>query len=201
MIKRYFIFFLIIVGLLIVGVIYFNSWKSNFFKQSTEQEITILLESIKEVTKLVNIEAEFSEIFKHEEYYGFDWTPFKKKALIRVQSKVLVGTDFTNTKFFFDIDNKIIQIGELPMSEIFSVDNTIDYYDIQQGSFNQFTAKDYNELNRKAREAIRNRVLESNIMQRSDARRDQIIESFGKMAGEMGWTIEFLEKPNHNILD
>lgn len=201
MIKRYIIIFVLIVALIAAALFGFSIWKNNFLKQKTEQEITILLESVKEVTKLVSIEAEFSEIFKHEEYFGLDWSPFKKKALIRVQSKVLVGTDFTNTKFFFDPDNKIIQISELPQSEIIAIDNQIDYYDIQQGSFNPFTAKDYNDINRKAREAIRNKVLESDILKRSDKRRDQVIQSFGNMATEMGWTLELEQNYQSSYLD
>lgn len=190
MVKRYSTLFIVLLSAIIVGLIGFNYWKSSFFKRSADQEITILLENIKEVTKLINIEAEFSEIFKHEEYYGLDWTPFKKRALIRVQSKVLIGTDFTNIKFIFDIDNKIIQISSLPVSEILAIDNTLDYYDIQQGTFNSFTAKDYNELNRKAREAIRTKILESDIMKRSDQRRDQVLQSFGAVVKEMGWTLQ-----------
>ena len=201
MVKRYLILFAVIGALLAAAFFGFNIWKNNFLKKKTNQEITILLESVKEVTKLVSIEAEFSEIFKHEEYFGFDWTPFKKKALIRVQSKVLVGTDFTKTKFYFDVDNKIIQISELPQSEIIAIDNQIDYYDIQQGSFNPFTAKDYNELNRKAREAIRNKVLESDILKRSDDRRDQVIQSFGNMASEMGWKLELEPNLQSSFLD
>ncbi len=201
MIKRYIILFAVIVALIVAAIFGFNIWKNNFLKQKTDQEITILLESVKEVTKLVSIEAEFSEIFKHEEYFGLDWSPFKKIALIRVQSKVLVGTDFTNTRFFFDPDNKIIQISELPQSEIIAIDNQIDYYDIQQGSFNPFTAKDYNDINRKAREAIRNKVLESDILKRSDQRRDQVIQSFGNIATEMGWNLELAQDSQSSFLD
>lgn len=192
MVKRYSILFVLLLSLVIGGIIGFSYWKSSFLKGSEEQEITILLESMKEVTKLITIEAEFSEIFKHEEYYGLDWAPFKKKALIRVQSKVLVGTDFTHTKFIFDMDHRIIQISSLPPSEILAIDNMLDYYDIQQGTFNPFTAKDYNELNRKAREAIRVKVLESDLIRRSDDRRDQVLQSFAQIAKEMGWALQVL---------
>ena len=54
------------------------------------QDSTVVMEKVQKVLKLVTVEGQFSEIHQHSEYYGYDISPLRKKALIRVKAKVLV---------------------------------------------------------------------------------------------------------------
>ena len=51
--------------------------------QAKEQS-QVLLEKVKNVYKLVTVEGHFSEVYTYEDYWAYDFSPFRKKALIRV---------------------------------------------------------------------------------------------------------------------
>ena len=71
-----------------------GQWMS-WSKKQTNQTATTLIEQIKKVAKLATVEGHFSEIYNYKDYYGYDWSIFRKKALIRVQAKVSAGYDLT----------------------------------------------------------------------------------------------------------
>ena len=59
-------------------------WISNISlvpKLPHKEEVStqVLLERIEEVTKLVTVEGHISEIYDYKDYYGYDWSIFRKK--------------------------------------------------------------------------------------------------------------------------
>ncbi|MBI5914860.1 MAG: DUF4230 domain-containing protein [Bacteroidetes bacterium] len=159
--------------------------------ETVEQENgVVLLERIRQVAKLVTVEGYFSEIYDYQDYYGYDLSFFRKKALIRVKAKVSVGYDLEKMKITAVPETKTIRISGIPPAEILSIEHDLDYYDVQEGIFNEFSTEDYNKLNQNAKEFIRKKALESDLTKSAAAHRNTLLETMRFMAESTGWKLE-----------
>lgn len=187
MVKR---IFYILGGLLLLFAGYqLGGFLKGLNQKKTHEEAVVLLENIKKVTKLVAVEGYFSEVYDYKDYYAFDISPLRKKALVRVKAKVSVGYDFGNVKISADDKNKVINIGPIGSPQILSVDHSLDYYDISQGTFNTFTNDDYNRLNQNAKDFIISKVKQSDLMAKSSEQLDSILETLKALVESHGWKI------------
>ena len=87
---------MLLLGLVLGGIIAFliSNKMSAAPVVITESSHTIA-ESMRKVFKVVSAEGHFNEIYNYEETTKiFNFIPSKKKALVIVQAKVLVGYDF-----------------------------------------------------------------------------------------------------------
>lgn len=150
----------------------------------------VLLERIKQVAKLVTVEGYFSEIYDYQDYYGYDLSIFRKKALIRVKAKVSVGYDLEKMKVTSDVTTKTIRLSGIPADEILSIEHDLDYYDVQEGFFNEFSTEDYDKLNASAKEFIRKKALESDLVKNATLQRNNLIETMKFMTESTGWKLE-----------
>lgn len=162
-------------------------------KLSTEQDAKVLLERIKTVAKLVTVEGYFSEIYTHKDYYHFDLSPFRKKALLRVRAKVSVGFNLESLKMEAKDKSKIIIISNIPDPEIISIDHEIDYYDMQEGTFNFFTEKELTELNKKAKEFIEKKALSDEIalLPAAEEQMNKMLKSIELIITTAGYTVQY----------
>lgn len=168
----------------------------------TTEDSVVLLEKIRTVCKLVTAEGEFSEIYSYKESYPVDFSPFTKKALIRVKAKVSVGYDLSKIKLEPDIKNHTLIISGMPPAEILSVDHDLDYYDLTEGFFNRFSKDDYNKMNINAKEFITSQVHKSSLMDAADKKRDELIEVIRFMAESSGWKVSIVDmNPNSRALN
>lgn len=169
-------------------------WAMNWYHKKTaanvEEQSTVLLEKIKKVTKLITVEGYFTEIYGHKEYYYYDISPFRKKALLRVKAKVSVGYDLGNMKIETRPEEKKIIISQLPDPTLIAIDHEVDFYDLQQGTFNAFTAKDYTKLNKKAKEFIEKTALDSELLKTAKAQANTTFELIEFIVKGAGWTVE-----------
>jgi Protein of unknown function (DUF4230) len=152
-------------------------------------ESQVLLEHIKNVSKLISVEGYFSEIYTEtdtKDYYLFSST---KKALIKVKAKVSAGFDLSNMKIDADQSNKTLHITHIPEPEILSIEPEISYYDIANGVFNQFTNEDYTRLNKKAVDTIRTQALNSNFMNSVKMQGVKNFDAIRLLAESMGWKV------------
>lgn len=181
----------VILGMLIMlGAGYLLSdYISNMREKKVQASSEIMLERVKKVSKLVSVEGYFSEMYNYKDFYNFDWSIFRKKALIRVKAKVSVGVDLQKAKFELDSKSKLLTISDIPAPEIISIDHDIDYYDITEGTFNSFTAQDFNKLNENAKEHIRSMALKSDLMQQSRRQTNEVINTFKLFAETGGWQV------------
>ena len=156
----------------------------------------VLLEKVKTVAKLVSVEGYFSEIYT----YKNDWEPipnpifsptFSKKAITVVKAKVSIGYDLEKMTFETDLANKVLRISNIPEPEIISMDHDLEYYDMQESTFNAFTRAELNQLNIDAKEFIRKKALESDLMSKAKTQGNQMIEIIAFMVKESGWTVEY----------
>jgi Protein of unknown function (DUF4230) len=155
------------------------------------EESQVLLEHIKNVSKLVTVEGYFSEIYTEtdtKDYYFFSST---KKALIKVKAKVSAGFDLSNMKIDADQATKTLHLTNIPEPNIIAIEPEISYYDVANGVFNQFTNEDYTRLNRKAIDTIRAQALNSNFMNSVKTQGVKNFDAIRLLAESMGWKVVF----------
>ena len=165
----------------------------NWFVGKTEKKVTenatVLIEKIQKATKLITVEGTFSEIYDYQDYYGYDLSLFRKKALIRVKAKVSVGYDLEKIKITSNNEKKLIVISEIPPPELLSIEHDLDYYDIQEGMFNPFTKEDYNKLNANAKNFIRQKAQESELFDQATLQKNNLFEMIQLMVESAGWRL------------
>ncbi len=187
---------LLIVGLIVV-LSAFLGWvlKSKFSARQSITEVTssTIINQIKNVSKLVTVEGQISEIYSHKDKkpIPFTWSYSEKKAIVKVEAKVLVGYDLEKMTFLVDEQNKTITITSLPNPEVISIDDNISYYDIENGYFNTFSESDYTNINKKVKEMIRSMANKSDMMGRAEAQGLTILASFRNMMKLADWTLIF----------
>ena len=158
------------------------------------KEIILSLVCHIKVYKVVTVEGHFSEVYDYQDYWGYDFSPFRKKALVRVKAKVLAGYDLDNFQLTTYPQEKRIVISHLPQPEILSVEHDMDYYDLTEGTFNAFTTADHNKIQAKAKEFIVTKAKESNLLQSAATQGKEALEMIEFIAESAGWTVDYQRK-------
>ena len=173
----------------IAGLAWFAGYKYSFGKTEQFETKEAILQQINKVSKWVTAEGYFSEVYDYKDYWMYDLSPLRKKALIRVKAKVSMGYDLSKASYDISELEKSIHIYNLPKPEIISIDHDADYYDLTEGSFNSFTIDELNSLNAKAKDYIEKVALESELV---DAVDEQAMTSFQwlrVLVETAGWTL------------
>lgn len=135
---------MLLLGLMLGGAIAFLASRKLGAEPTvvTESSHTIA-ESMRKVFKVVSAEGHFNEIYNYEETTKlFNFIPSKKKALVIVQAKVLVGYDFEKFKWEVDEENRTVKLINFPAPEILSTETDYKYYNIEEQFFNLFSKDD-----------------------------------------------------------
>jgi hypothetical protein len=181
----------ILIGLAIVGMFVLGVFLTRYFYETKQIQVTedtdVVLEKVKTVAKLISVEGYFSEVYDYKDYWGYDFSLFRKKALVRVKAKVSVGYDLGELKIEAKPEEKVILVSNLPEPEILSIDHELDYYDISEGTFNYFSEKDYNYINASAKKYIEAKAQESELMQTARQEGNQALELMKFIAESAGW--------------
>lgn len=149
----------------------------------------VILEQMKSVTKLVTAEGYFSEIYDYKDYYQWDISPLRKKALLRVKAKVLMGYNLEKLKISIDSGTKQIAVTEPEAPEIIALEHDIDYYDITEGTFNSFSEADINALNTKAKEFITQVAMQSDLVKLANSRKEEVFNTLRTIAKTAGYEL------------
>jgi hypothetical protein len=163
--------------------------RHNAFSTTERVDAVVMLERIQNVHKLVLVEGSFSEIYDYKDYWMYDVSPFRKKALIRVKADVLIGFDLEKANIELDEEKHVLTIHHLPESEILSIDHDLDYYDLQEGTFNQFSEVKLTELGKGAKQFIQTQAQNSELISRADQRQANFIKELSLTASAMGWKV------------
>jgi len=168
-------------------------WYVGFKKQFGAPEVTensaVMLEKIQKVFKFVAAEGEISEIYDYKDYQYYDISPLRKKILVRVNAKVLVGYDFEKANFTIDEATRTITIDSLGPAEVLAIDHDLDYYDIQEGTFNYFSEEELNEINEKAKNYAASIVKDSDLFNVAAEQKDDLIDMMTVTATAAGWEV------------
>ena len=166
------------------------SWRFFAPHHKPVEESTVLLEKIQAVAKLTTVEGQFSEIYNYDEYQGYFTLLWDKKALVRVRATVAAGYDLGALQFEADPATRTIRMSALPAPEILSIDHTLDYYDVSEGLFSSFAPEDYNRINQRAKDLIRDQALKSSLLPAAREQADKIVGLIRFMVESAGWTLQ-----------
>ena len=192
--------FIFLIGLgLAIGI--YVTGKFSFLQKKKIEQSTIVLEKIKQVTKLITVEGNISELYSYKDYYSYDFSPFRKKALIRVNAKVSAGYDFEKMQINVKPNLKLIEINNFPQPEILSIDHNLDYYDISEGVFNSFEPEDLNKLNKEAKSKIENSALNSDLLKRAKDQKDDLIQMLSLLIENSGYDLQIKEQEQIKLMD
>jgi hypothetical protein len=177
---------------IVVAAFFGGGWLSyRFFaaEHKPKEEATVLLEKIQAVSKLITVEGQFSEIYSYKSPDNY-MILFHKSALVRVQAKVSAGYDLNNLHVVADPAKLTIRMNALPEPQILSIDHVLDYYDISEGMFSPLTPEDYNQINQHAKDIIRDKALQSNLLPAAREQAGKMIDLIRFMVQSSGWKFE-----------
>ncbi len=181
--------------MLLAGLV---GWQLSDFaaRPLTDVTSTTVINQIKKVAKLVTVEGNISEVYTHKDKVPFmGWGPYsEKKAMIKVEAKVLAGYDLQKMTYKIDEKTKTITITSLPNPEIMSIDDDLSYYDISEGYWNSFSEEDYNKINRKIKEYIRQVAQEGEVMDAAQKQGIDLLVSMQELVSLSGWKLVLPQK-------
>ncbi len=164
------------------------------------RDVSVLLERIEKVFKVVMAEGYFTEIYNYQHDKNF-WQLFndKKKALVISKAKVLVGYDFSKLRFRVDEGERKLVIEYFPEPEILSMDTDYKFYDIEQGWLNRFQSEDYTSILTEAKQAMQEKALQSDLPRIAT---NQLQFMMIQLAAGLNWKMDMqLSEANKKMLD
>ncbi|MBK7138382.1 MAG: DUF4230 domain-containing protein [Bacteroidetes bacterium] len=173
---------------------------TNWWNKKSEPDIssTVILKEVKKVMKLVSIEGNFSELMNYSDFETIDFPGFRKKAIVKVDAKVLYGFDLERLKFDVDEEKKTMTLGVLPKPQIIAIETDISYYDISEGLFNSFSEAELSQLNKKAKEMIVKKAENSSMRNQTNEQANEILYLLSTYAESNGWKFIY-PKANLNL--
>ncbi len=158
---------MLLLGLILGGVIAFLASKKLTAQPPviTESSHTIA-ESMRKVFKIVSAEGQFQEIYNYEETTKLlNFIPSKKKALVIVQAKILVGYDFEKLKWEVDEGTRKVRLVDFPAPEILSTETDYKYYNMEEQFFNLFSKEDLAKIQQNSKQQVIEAAKKSHLPQ------------------------------------
>jgi hypothetical protein len=194
--SRTLLMLLVVVLAFLLGMAALSIYQGQQEEQHVREEATVLLERVRNVMKLVTVEGDVSELFSSTSSRNVTlYLPlpsqfsFDKRATVEVRGKVLVGYDLEQLDITIDPDRRVLTLRNLPEPEILAIDHELVYRNLDESWFNTFTAEDYSKLNRRAKERLRDKALESKLLERARAQGAGVIEGIEYLARSAGYAV------------
>lgn len=183
----------IIIGIFVLVLIFLAFRFCEFKKDNTTEieETALIQEQIRNVGKLVVTEGHYSEVLTYKDqqklFYMF---PIEKKALVIVNADVTVSYDLSEIEYDIDEANKTITIKNIPKEEI-KISPDLKFYDVEQSSFNEFSADDYNKINKQVKESLHKKIEKSTLKSNAQNRLISELSKILILTNTMGWTLQY----------
>lgn len=184
----------LLLGAVVVGIVFYF-YRSFFVKNKTEEQSVVLLEKIRNVSKLITVESDFSEIMHYSDTKDIllNLLSSHKKAIVLANSKVMVGFDMKEMRINPNPKNKLLTITHFPEPQVLSIETDVEYYDVSNGLFNKFAAADLTQLNKKVRENIQSKIPESGVLQTANGKALETIKMIEQIVDTFGWKLSYNE--------
>ncbi len=163
---------------------------------TTTVEAHVIRDRVEKVMKMVTLEANYSEIYDYKSYAFADIWPLRKKALIKVQAKVLAGYDLESFQMTIDSLHKQVHIINPSAPQIISIETDLDYYSFENGWFNMISNRDITEMGRRAKEQIRTHAESGDLLIKAAEQKKELIEILELSLKAVGWTLIIESKPS-----
>lgn len=150
------IVFMLILGLVLGGIIAFlASKKFSAAPDVVKESSHTIAESMRKVFKVVTAEGHFNEIYNYEQTTKLlNFIPSKKKALVIVHAKILIGYDFEKLKWELNEENRSVRLLSFPEPEILSTETDYKYYNIEEQFFNLFSKDDLAQIQMNGKQQV-----------------------------------------------
>ena len=157
-----------------------------------EYDTNLIQQQIKNVGKLVVTEGHFAEVmtYKDQKKYLMDVFSFEKKALVVVNADVTVSFDLSKIEYDIDAPNKTLTIKNIPEEEL-KIYPDYKYYDIDQSKLNEFTAEDYNKINKIVRANLTKKIEKSTLKTNAKNRLISELYTILILTKSMGWKLQY----------
>jgi len=185
----------IIVGVILtlIFVFAFHYCENKREKQEQLSESSQLIQlQLQNVGKLIVTEGTFSQVFTFEDSKKsfFDMISFNKKALVVVNAKVTIGYDLSQIQTHIDEENKTVSILYIPEEEL-NIYPNIEYYDVTQDYFNQFSANDFNTIKGKVNQLLEEKIEKSDLKSNAQNRLISELQKIYVLTNNLGWTLRY----------
>ena len=182
-ISRYILIFLI-------GFLIAKFWYQKDDRHQQKEEIKVVVNSIKNMSKLVVSNASFSEVynFKDSKKYFYDYLSFDKEAIVTVNADVEVGYDLSKLDIQIDSVGKKIIINQIPKETITIVPD-VKYFDLKQSQFNSFSKEELNKINKKSIDKIKETIALTKLKKDAKARFFEEISKIYQLSAIYGWEV------------
>ena len=184
-----------------------KTWSEAGARLGPEEEAQVLVEKIRQVSKLVTIEGDFLEYYDYENrpsfYNSHYWITdqFKKTVQLRVRAKVLVGYDLHGIRVDAYPEERRIVISNLPDPEILAIDHHVDFFDKEATIFWPLSDEDYLRVSHGAEEQIRKAALNSEMIDRARKEGNELFDIMAFMVTSTGWSLEIENHPAPSMLN
>lgn len=184
--------------LLAVGLLVFFLTREAYRPDAPSEEVssTVLLERVRPVLKLVTVEGDFTELYTYRDNSAawFDWSKQmswnQKKAILRVTARASVGYDLEGMKLEFDEGSRTVHLLGMDKPKLLALEHDVDYYDLEEGTFNTFSAADHTRINAQAKELIRGKVAASGLYAAAEAQRNEMLQVLKAVVENAGWAFD-----------
>ncbi|QNM85411.1 DUF4230 domain-containing protein [Polaribacter pectinis] len=191
--------FLKYIAVFLLGFLIAKFWYKPKIENHKKEEIQVVVNSIKNLSKLVVSKGTFSEVYNYSDSkkYFYNYLSFDKKAIVTVNAEVEVGYDLSKLEIEIDSIGKKISINKIPKEEIL-ISPDIKYFDLQQSSFNAFSKEELNKINQKSIEKIKETIEVTNLKTKAKTRLLEELSKIYQLSAIYGW--EVVDNTNTSFL-
>lgn len=188
-------YLLLVIISFVCGILSYRSCVQSRNQQVSTIETDILLERIRDVCKMVTVEGDVMELYNETQTrYVTMYLPlptqfsFDKKATVQVQGTVLVGYDLEGLNTTVSEEDRTVTISNLPQPSVLAVEHQLEFRNMEESWFNSFGPADLTELSNNAREALRDKALESELVDRAKEQGLGLLNTIQHIAESAGYT-------------
>ena len=192
--------FLKYIAIFLLGFLIAKFWYEKKETNHQKEEIQVVVNSIKNLSKLIVSEGTFSEVYNYSDSkkYFYNFLSFDKKAIVTVNAKVEVGYDLSKLDIQIDSVAKKIIINKIPSEEIL-ISPDIKYFDLQQSQFNSFSKEELNKMNQKSIDKIKETIELSKLKIEAKNRLFEELSKIYQLSAVYSWQVE--DNTNSNLMD
>lgn len=157
---------LLLIGLVLGAVIMFLVGKLflNKGNRVVKENSHTVVESMRKVFKIVFAEGHFNELYTFEDTKKlFGFIPSKKRALVIIEAKVLVGYDFEKCVWEMNEKNQSIKLVSFPEPQIISIEPNYKYYNFDENIFNLLGRDDLTSIQSNGKKQVEMAAMKSNL--------------------------------------
>ena len=174
----------------LLGFLIAKFWYEKKVENHRKEEIKVVVNSIKNLSKLVVSKGTFSEVYNYSDSkkYFYNYLSFDKKAIVTVNANVEVGYDLSKLDIQIDSLAKKIIINKIPAESI-TISPDVKYFDLQQSQFNTFSKEELNKINENSIQKIKETIEVADLKEKAKTRLFEELSKLYKLSAIYNWQV------------